>query len=154
MSQTKIEWCDRSWNVISGCTPISEGCQNCYAKKMANRLKGRYGYPEDEPFRVTFHPDRLDEPLFWKKSCRIFVCSMGDIFHENIKPEWIDVVWETMAASACHQHTFIVLTKRPQNIDRLLYGVTEECSCRELGGGDYLSNLWLGVSVENQRTAD
>lgn len=152
MANTKIEWADKVWNPITGCTPVSSGCANCYARRMANRLKGRYGYPKDEPFRVTFHLDRLNEPLRWKRPSRIFVCSMGDLFHENIKPEWIDAIWEVMAA--CHQHTFMVLTKRPQNIEKLLYGVTEECGCRELGGGDYLPNVWIGVSCEDQKTAD
>jgi protein gp37 len=108
----------------------------------------RFGWP----WELTFHPERLPEPLHWKKPSRIFVCSMGDIFHEKVKPEWLDAIWEVMAA--CPQHTFMVLTKRPQNIDRLLYGVTEECGCRELGGGNYLPNLWLGVSISNQQDAD
>lgn len=153
MGNTKIDWADKVWNPITGCSHAgSRGCDNCYAKRMANRLKGRYGYPKKDPFRVTFHLDRLEEPLHWEKPSRIFVCSMGDLFHENIKPEWIDAIWEVMAA--CRQHTFMVLTKRPHNIEKLLYGVTEECGCRELGGGDYLSNIWLGVSVEDQKTAD
>jgi len=80
MGTTKIEWCDKVWNPITGCSPVSEGCENCYAKRMAYRLKGRYGYPEIDPFKVTFHPNRLNEPLRWKKPCRIFVVSMGDLF--------------------------------------------------------------------------
>lgn len=151
MGITKIEWADHSWNPITGCSPVSEGCQNCYAKRMAYRLKGRYGYLKDDPFRVTFHSDRLEEPLYWKKPSRIFVCSMGDLFHAEVKHEWIDKIWEIMAF--CHQHTFLILTKRPQNIESMLYG-SSQIVCRELGGGDYLPNLWLGVSVENQRTAD
>ena len=57
---TKIEWCDETWNPITGCTPISAGCERCYAKKMSNRLRGRFGYPADDPFKVTFHPDKID----------------------------------------------------------------------------------------------
>lgn len=76
---TKIEWTDETWNPITGCTPISEGCQNCYAKRMANRLRGRYGYDADDPFRVTYHHFRIDKPLKWKKPRMIFVCSMGDL---------------------------------------------------------------------------
>ena len=66
MGNTKIEWADAVWNPVTGCTPVSAGCQNCYAKRMANRLRGRCGYPADDPFRVTFHPERLNEPLRWK----------------------------------------------------------------------------------------
>jgi protein gp37 len=80
MKKTKIEWADRVWNPVTGCSPISEGCKNCYAKKMAARLAGRFGYPADEPFRPgTLHSDKLTEPLNVKKPQRIFVCSMdGD----------------------------------------------------------------------------
>ena len=62
---TKIEWCEESWNPVTGCSPVSEGCEHCYARPMAQRLKGRYGYPNDDPFKVTFHTDRLDQPLKW-----------------------------------------------------------------------------------------
>lgn len=149
---TKIEWTDETWNPITGCTPISEGCQNCYAKRMANRLKGRYGYDKDNPFKVTLHPDKLDEPLKWKKPRMIFVCSMGDLFHEDVPTTFIDQVLEIIAA--CPQHTFLALTKRPENLKHKIYGTTEENPYRQLGGGDYLSNLWLGVTAENQQRAD
>jgi protein gp37 len=68
---TKIEWCDETWNPTSGCTPISEGCQKCWARRMSKRLAGRCGYPADDPFRVTFHPERFEEPSRWKKPRRI-----------------------------------------------------------------------------------
>ncbi len=109
---TKIEWADEVWNITTGCTPISAGCQNCYAKRMAQRLKGRAGYPADDPFKVTFHPDKLDAPLRWKKPRRIFVVSMGDLFHEDVTDEMIDKVFAIMASSG--RHTFMLLTKRPQ----------------------------------------
>ena len=142
MAATKIEWADAVWNPITGCTPVSEACDNCYAKRMANRLAGRYGYPADDPFRVTFHPDKLDEPLRWKKPRRIFVCSMGDLFHEDVKKDWIDSVWSTMAEA--RQHTFQVLTKRPERmreyiLDRKRKGWKPDCN-----------NIWLGVTAENQ----
>ena len=111
MAKTSIEWCDKSWNPISGCSPISEGCTNCYAKRMAYRLKGRYGYPKDDPFRVTFHPDRLDEPLHWKKPSRIFVVSMGDLFHKDISVIWIEKVFQSMVSA--NWHKYLILTKRP-----------------------------------------
>jgi len=145
---TKIEWATETWNPITGCTPISEGCAHCYAKRMATRLKGRYGYPEDDPFQVTFHPDRLAQPLKWKKSKRIFVCSMGDLFHEDVKDTQINAVFEIMAdnPSVLHkapQHTYLILTKRPE---RILKGRIENFK--------KWPNVWLGVTCENQRTAD
>lgn len=132
-------WWDRTWNPITGCSPISEGCEHCWAKRMANRLRGRYGYPQDEPFRVTFHPDRLNDPLRWKKPCRIFVCSMGDLFHEHVPIDWRYKVYRII--EKCPQHTFIFLTKRPKNILSRLWIQSQP-------------NIWLIVSVENQARAD
>ncbi|MDI3548160.1 MAG: hypothetical protein PWR10_1812 [Halanaerobiales bacterium] len=142
MSQTKIEWTDYSWNVVTGCTPVSEGCENCYAKRMATRLRGRCGYPEDEPFRVTMRPDRLSEPLSWKKPRRVFVCSMGDLFHDDVEGGFLCRVFDTIMAA--EQHTFLVLTKRPKR----MIDFFKQCIHRTL------SNLWVGVTVENQSAAD
>lgn len=142
MAFTKIEWANRVWNPITGCTPISEGCENCYAKRMANRLKGRYGYPEDNPFKVTVHEDKLGEPLRWKKPSRVFVGSMSDLFHEDVEDGIRCTLFDIMATA--EQHTFIILTKRVDKMkeffDRSIHGV--------------LPNVWLGVSVENQQRAD
>jgi protein gp37 len=143
MSQTKIEWCDKVWNPITGCSPVSDGCKNCYAKRMAYRLKGRYGYPKDDPFKVTFHPDRLEEPLHWKKPSRVFVCSMGDLFHKDVKEEWMIPIMHKIRLEAKH-HTYLFLTKRPQNIENYFANWFLP----------NLKNLWLGVSVEDQQTAD
>jgi protein gp37 len=140
MGQTKIEWADKSWNPITGCSPISEGCRNCYARRMAFRLKGRYGYPKDDPFRVTFHPDRLNEPLHWKKPSRIFVCSMGDLGHIEVKEKWFENIMGII--SYCQQHAFLILTKRPERMKKLLSGFWP------------FHNFWIGVSVEDQPTAD
>ena len=114
MAATKIEWADRVWNPITGCSSLSEGCRNCYAKRMAYRLKGRYGYPKDDPFRVTFHPERLSEPLGWKKPSKIFVGSMTDMFHPDIQDEFLDLIMATIVM-AC-RHTFLILTKRPERM--------------------------------------
>jgi protein gp37 len=146
---TRIEWCDETWNPVTGCAPISEGCDNCYAQRMANRLRGRYGYPAEKPFRVTWHADRLAKPERWRRPRRIFVCSMGDLFHGDVRVEWIDKMLAVMAE--CPQHTFMVLTKRAMNIESKLYG---EAPCRFLGAGGCLPNLWLGVTAENQFRAD
>jgi len=103
MARSKIEWLARaktipeSWNVITGCTPISEGCAHCYAKRMSKRLAGRAGYPEaPHEFDVTLHPDKLDEPLSWKKPRTVFVCSMGDLFHDAVPFERIGDIWSVM----------------------------------------------------------
>lgn len=112
---TKIEWTDETWSPVTGCTQISEGCKNCYAKRMSKRLAGRCGYPKDEPFLVTTHSSRLFKPFHWKKPKRIFVCSMGDLFHKSVENEFIAAVFGVMAANP--QHIFLILTKRP---DRML----------------------------------
>jgi len=141
-STSKIELTDKTWNVITGCSPVSEACQNCYAKRMSNRLRGRYGYPSDEPFRVTFHPDKLDQPIKWKKPRKIFVCSMGDLFHDDVKTEWLLDIWEI--AKSCPQHTFQWLTKRPLNMQRFF----------ETQNLPIFDNLWIGVTAENQKCWD
>lgn len=148
MPKTKIEWTEYSWNPVTGCTPISEGCQNCYAKRMANRLRGRCGYPADEPFRVTLHPEKLDEPLKWEKPRRVFVCSMGDLFHEDVPDEFIEKVFDVMATVS--RHTFIVLTKRPRRLLEFVKWQTHETGEGYLNEG----NVWLGVTAENQQRAD
>lgn len=152
MSDTKIEWANKVFNPISGCSKISEGCRSCYAERMAKRLAGRFGYPKDNPFHVTLHPDKLREPLKWKKPQRIFVCSMADWMHDDVPTRFIDEILDVI--SACPQHVFLTLTKRPQNLERKIYDSTPEHGCRELGGGDWLPNLWFGVSIEDQKTAD
>jgi protein gp37 len=151
---TKIEWVQNqdgtkgeTWNPISGCTKISEGCRNCYAERMARRLAGRYGYPEQpHHFDVTFHKDKLDQPLHWKKPKMIFVCSMGDLFHDDVKEEEIMKVFDAMCDAP--QHTYQILTKRPERMKWIVKQYT-----------DYIwqgipSNIWLGITAENQEAAD
>jgi protein gp37 len=139
---TSIEWTDRTWNPVTGCTKVSQGCKNCYAETIAKR------FWKDRKFtNVRIHPDRLDEPLRWRKPSRIFVNSMSDLFHEDVTFEFIDKVIDV--AFNCPQHTFQILTKRPNRMKELMP--------RTLGGrwGDItLNNVWLGVSVEDQKTAD
>lgn len=146
MAYTKIEWANKSWNPVSGCSKTSTGCLYCYAERMAKRLAGRYGYPKDNPFSVTLHPDRLEEPLHWKKPAAIFVCSMGDLFHDDVPSEYIAQVWDTMFDAP--QHAFMVLTKRPERL--LEFAGWMNSHARRI---DY-DNVWLGVTAENQETAD
>lgn len=145
MNQTTIEWATHTWNPVTGCTPVSEGCANCYARRMAQRLRGRYGYPEDEPFRVTLRPDRLEEPLKVKKPSRIFVCSMGDLFHDDVGYSIVNI-FDVMSATP--QHTYLLLTKRPERI-RSLFRLNGP-----LLSSEPLPNVWLGVTAENQARAD
>lgn len=153
MKKTRIKWADSTWNPITGCSPISEGCANCYAERMSKRLAGRFGYPADEPFRVTLHPERLDEPKHWRKPKRVFVCSMGDLFHTDVPFEFIALVFGRMH-SARH-HTYLVLTKRPDRMAEFIRWYQQEWL------GPFASawpreyqHVWLGVTAENQRTAD
>lgn len=133
MNRTKIEWTDYTWNPVTGCRG---GCEYCYARKMAKRLKGRAGYPLDDPFMPVFHQDRINEPYCLKKPSRIFTVSMGDLFGDGIIKE---VVWDVMKVIIENpRHTFQVLTKRPENI----MGLTPDIR-------GFPPNLWLGVSITN-----
>lgn len=150
MGKTKIEWTEMTWNPVTGCAKVSKGCRNCYAERMARRLAGRFGYPEaPHYFDVTLHPDRQEQPLHWHKPRTVFVCSMGDLFHEAVPATFITEVYEVM--DMCQQHTFQVLTKRPDRIIPVLYG---EEGGWYFGGGDYSPNIWHLVSAENQEAAD
>ena len=148
---TKIEWADKSWNPITGCTPVSAGCEHCYAKRLAEgRLRGRYGYSQLEPFRVAIHPTRLKQPCHWRKPCRVFVCSMSDIFHEDVSSQYIDKILHTIWA--CQKHTFIVLTKRPELIKEKFYTRFAKHIPRFMETFPApLPNLWLGVTVESPK---
>ena len=151
MAKTKIEWCDRTWNPVSGCTKVSEGCKNCYAERMHTRLEHikRSGYDDGKPhFSIRLHPERLEEPLKWKKPQRVFVGSMGDLFHAEVPFEFIDRI--IFRAASNPQHTFLFLTKRPK---RMLFHFTQH-PFGKIWNLEKLKHLWFGVSVENQQTAD
>lgn len=142
MGKTDIPWADVVWNPITGCSRISPGCDHCYAQRFAKRLAGRHGYDASEPFRPTFHEDRLEEPSSWKKPRRVFANSMGDWGHPDVKLEWIQRSLYTI--EQCPDHTFMLLTKRVKELaDKL-----ESTSIGDLGGKYPLMNLWLGATVE------
>jgi len=157
---SKIEWLARegtkpaTWNPITGCTKISEGCRNCYAERMAKRLAGRFGYPADEPFRVTWHEDRLTEPFRWRKPRTVFVVSMGDLFHKDVSFDWILRIWSVMFYAI--DHTFLVLTKRPERmavfLNEWLPGAWQLALLEPYPGP--FANVWLGITAENQQRAD
>jgi len=148
MSKSKIEWTDAVWNPVTGCSKVSSGCANCYAERMSKRLAGRCGYPKDDPFRVTLHQEKLNQPLFWKKPKRIFVNSMSDLFHDDVPFEFIWSVWARMVTN--RQHTYMILTKRPKRMKEFF----DWNASLEFKVETTWPNIWLGVSVENQATAD
>lgn len=172
MGKTKIEWSERVWNPVTGCTKVSQGCKNCYAETFANRKMGEWGKIGDfmkflpgsketyitrrqrEFTDVICHPDRLEQPLHWRKPAKVFVNSMSDLFHESVPFEFIDKVFYVMMKS--DKHTFQILTKRPE---RALLYLGQKQKQKELGHKGLieefpLKNVWLGVSVEDQKTAD
>lgn len=136
---TKIEWCEESWNPVTGCTPVSEGCANCYAANIAKRFWGDRKFSD-----VRFHRKRLYQPERWKKPRRIFICSMSDLFHRDIKTRDINSVFIQMVNN--DRHTYIILTKRPERMKEFISIGT--------GWRGMMKNVWLGVTCENQKTAD
>jgi len=131
---SKIEWTDKTWNCVTGCTKISAGCKNCYAERMAHRLTAMGQLKYANGFEVTVHEDMLDQPLGWKKPRMIFVNSMSDTFHTDVPAEFIADVFDTMKKG--HWHQFQVLTKRSERLSQL-------SSCL-----DWADNIWMGVTVE------
>ena len=149
MGQTKIEWAEYSWNPVTGCMPCSEGCSRCYAAGIAARFWG------DRPFSdVRCHPDRLDQPLRWKKPKMIFVVSMGDLFHEDVPERFIGRVFGHMAAA--WWHTFLVLTKRVDRMAEFSHAIAYypkgDENQRPFSG--WPPNVWLGATGENQKRLD
>ena len=137
--KTKIEWTQMTWNPITGCTKVSTGCKHCYAEAMAERLR-QMGSPRYENgFKLTLHEDLIDLPTMWKRPRIIFVNSMSDLFHEDVPVEFIQRIFETM--KKCPQHQFQILTKRAERLASI---------CDQL---EWCENIWMGVSIENQRYA-
>ncbi|MEM1415415.1 MAG: phage Gp37/Gp68 family protein [Myxococcota bacterium] len=149
---TKIQWTDEVWNPTVGCSRVSAGCQNCYAERVAHRgmteshrgltVMGAKGPRWTGDVRLM--PSRLGVPRRWRKPRRVFVNSMSDLFHPEVPFEFVAAVFNTMAA--CPQHTFQVLTKRPKRAEEFFWWTDDHESP--------LPNVWLGVSVEDQATAD
>ncbi|MGH8156612.1 MAG: DUF5131 family protein [Rhodanobacter sp.] len=176
---SRIEWTEATWNPLIGCSRVSTGCRGCYAERMAARFAGEGQlyqgliHPSTRGWNGTVRlmPDVLTKPLRWKRPRRIFVNSMSDLFHESVPDAWIDQIFAIMALSP--HHTFQILTKRAERMRRYLDGVSRHQVARAAlqftgrkhpNGHDCdpvvcnttwpLPNVWLGVSVENQETAD
>ena len=138
MRTTKIEWTERTWNPITGCTKQSAGCAHCYAETMARRLKAMGMAKYANGFLPTMHPEEINEPRKWSKGCQIFVCSMSDLFHPDVPFDFIDQVMTTIRETP--QHRYQLLTKRAERM-------AEYFSNRPVP-----SNAWLGVTVECANT--
>ena len=136
-----IEWTDATWNPVTGCTRISRGCDNCYAERFAERFRGTPGHPFEAGFELKRRPERLGQPLAWKRPRRIFVNSMSDLFHKNIGAAFIDRVFDTMERA--DWHVFQVLTKRSTLMRNYLR--------RRYGENGAPRHIWCGVSVEDRR---
>ena len=187
---SKIEWTDATWNIITGCTLVDEGCRHCYAAHLITSWPAIGHHPSRKGLarknaagiskftgEVRFNEEWLDQPLRWKKPRKIFVCAHGDLFHESVPDEWIDRVFAVMALAP--QHTFQVLTKRPERARAYMAGLGEagpldifvrgngrllkaaEYSTRNTARIEFqpvqrwpLRNVWLGTSVSDQSSAD
>lgn len=167
MAKTKIEWTDVTWNPVTGCREISAGCKHCYAKMMAKRLQainvanmasGKKSNGYENGFKVTLRPDRLNEPFKIKEPSRIFVCSMTDLFHEDVSDEYIEKVFNVMGGASCYGHIFQVLTKRSERLkeitNRFSFGnglVLKQKSpyypCLQ-----FVNGIWIGVTVEDKNS--
>lgn len=136
---TAIEWTDATWNPVTGCTKISRGCDNCYAARFSERFRGVPGHPFSTGFDLTLRPERVDQPLKWRRPRMIFVNSMSDLFHKEVPKSFIDLVFSTMESA--NWHTFQVLTKRSSLMRNYLRG--------RYGEGRGPAHIWCGVSVED-----
>lgn len=132
---SSIEWTEVTWNPVTGCTKVSQGCKNCYAERMARRLKAMKNVRYKNGFELTMHWNLLNQPKHWAKPRVVFVNSMSDLFHESVTDQFIKDVFRTM--QECPRHTFQILTKRSTRLRSL---------ATEL---PWPKNVWMGVSVEN-----
>lgn len=131
-TNTGIEWTDKTWNPTTGCDKVSPGCANCYAEALTKRFPETFA----SGFNLTLYPERLKEPLRWRKPSRIFVNSMSDLFHKDVPLEFIGEVLSVIRSTP--QHSYQILTKRPERLPEILSNLVLP------------DNVWLGVSVESQ----
>jgi len=137
---SSIEWTDSTWNPVTGCTKVSQGCKHCYAQRFAERFRGVPGHPYEQGFDLKLWPERLDLPLEWKEPRRVFVNSMSDLYHPGVPKAFIERVFRTMRQA--RWHSFQVLTKRAARLAE----IGEELP--------WSRNIWQGVSVEDERVVE
>jgi protein gp37 len=137
---TEIEWTDATWNPVTGCTKIGAGCDNCYAARFAERWRGIHSHPYEQGFDLRLWPNRVDQPLKWRKPRLIFVNSMSDLFHKNVPRAFIDTVFDTMEQA--DHHIYQVLTKRSSLMSRYVNQRYKNTPAP--------SHIWLGVSIEDR----
>jgi protein gp37 len=138
-SSTAIEWTNATWNPVTGCTKVSAGCDHCYAERFSERFRGVAGHPFSMGFDLSLRPERLEQPLRWRRPRMIFVNSMSDLFHKLIPFEFVDRVFGIMETASWH--TFQVLTKRSSRM--------RDYVRRRYGDAGAPAHIWLGVSVED-----
>jgi len=136
---SSIEWTDASWNPVTGCTKISAGCDNCYAERFSERFRGVKDHPFESGFDLTLRPERIRQPLSWRKPRMIFVNSMSDLFHKKIPGRFIDQVFSTMEEA--DHHTFQILSKRSSRMRNYVN--------KRYAGRLAPEHIWLGSSVED-----
>ena len=134
-----IEWTNATWNPVTGCTKISAGCDFCYAERFSERFRGVKGHPFENGFDLSLRPERVKQPLSWKKPKMVFVNSMSDLFHKKIPTEYIENVFETMEKA--DWHIFQVLTKRSSLMKKFINQRYKNKKVPE--------HIWLGVSIED-----
>lgn len=137
---TAIEWTNTTWNPVTGCTKISAGCDNCYAERFSERFRGVAGHPFEHGFDLKLKPDRLLQPLTWKKSKMVFVNSMSDLFHKEIPIDYLESVFDVMEKA--DWHIFQILTKRSSLLKRFVNSRYKNYKAPE--------HIWLGTSIEDQ----
>jgi protein gp37 len=135
--RSRIEWTQATWNPVTGCDKVSPGCAHCYAQTFAERWRGIPGHPYEQGFDLRLWPERLEQPLRWKRPRVIFVNSMSDLFHERIPFDFVARVFDVMERAP--QHVFQVLTKRHERLAELAPKLR------------WPTNVWMGVSIENKR---
>ncbi|HYT93286.1 MAG TPA: phage Gp37/Gp68 family protein [Gemmataceae bacterium] len=140
-AKSKIEWTDDTWNPVRGCTKISPGCARCYAERFAERFRGVPGHPYEQGFDLRLVPEKLAEPLRWKKPRMVFVNSMSDLFHKDVPDDYVLNVARVMQAA--NWHTYQVLTKRSERLRDMLQTTLSAAAAEP--------HIWWGVSVENRK---
>lgn len=144
MAKSNIEWTDQTWNPVTGCSPCGPECENCYAKRMALNMRNQNIPGYEDGFGVVMHPGRLSQPRKVKQPQRIFLCSMGDLFHERVSWSFQSMVFDTMMDVS--RHVYLVLTKRPSAMKEFL---EEWIAGRFKHPEDWyqVKNIWLGTSI-------